>query len=179
MATDPQTGLPRRRGRPRKVPLAPQTQGYPGVSLDNILGMTDQQVQIAFDEIGEEPSPFHWSEDEQLNRAAWSGFGQCDSSPSESVVPIAELHESSRAIHNGILKMELLSTHLRRWIDSLEDGALVAEVEWLTGEKLGESAKRYSKRSELQQQVSELTWPTLIAASKLYVPTINPLDGSK
>ncbi len=175
----------RPRGRPRKHPLVPVNAGYPGPSLDAILRLSDVQVAVGFDELGVEPSPFHWTEDDQANVSLWHDFGmrmtdaEYSRTNPKTTAEIEGLRQSSFAIHQDNLRTELLGAHLAKWIDSLDDAQLVAEAERLSDTKFSESQKRYAKRSDLQQQVSELTWPVLIAASSLYVPPINPLDGGK
>ncbi|HEV8328932.1 MAG TPA: hypothetical protein VGQ08_15760 [Nitrospiraceae bacterium] len=171
--------LKRKKGRPsakQKDEAAPA--GYPFPSLDDILRMSEQQVQVSFDEIGAEPSPFRWSEDDpQINVSHWHDYGMTlsDADRLKSIPTMKDLKASAKAIHLQCLRTQLLQEHLKQWISSLSDTALIGEVEKMSGEKLSESAKRYSKRSDLMEQLEGFVWPVLIKASTLYVQPESPL----
>jgi len=179
--------LKRRKGRPstKKDEATPVT-GYEGPSLDDIMQMSDQQVQASFNEIEVEPKPFIWSEDDDLlNVALWHDFGmmmtdaeRVKTQPKNNA-EMKLLKASASAIHQECLRPALLSAHVQQWIDGLDDSQLIEQIEHLAGVTLSESEVRYAKVSDLKQRVFDLTWPTLIAASTLYVCPNNPLEGGK
>jgi hypothetical protein len=171
--------IKRQRGRPSTAP-APAAATYDGPTLDAIIRLTDEQVQASFKELGVEPSPFRWNEDDpELNVAHWFNFGVLDSSQPTGPVDLAKLKADSLAIHNECLRMELLWVYLTQWIDSLSDEQLIAEVERLSEDQLSVSEKRYAKKSELKERVQQLTWPVLVKESKLRVPIKNPITGEE
>ena len=179
----------RKRGRPTATKQQQESpvreMVYPFPSLDQILQLSDQQVLVSFDELGVKPRLFSWHDDDnQWNVALWHDHGltmtdadrlKAAPRPTDKV-GMATLRATALAIHQSCLRTELLGAYLRQWVESLDDASLVHEIERLGKTKLSESEIRYSKRADLQQQVSWMTWPVLVAASTLYVPLTNPLS---
>ncbi len=157
-----------RRSAPKKSAAPAPSMDFP--TLDAIIRMSQTQVEESFKALGVEPRPFHWSEDNQLNISKYAEMGHT------GPVDLKALKASALAHHQGCLRTELMTAYITHWVCNLEDGQLIAEVERLSNRRMGESEKRYMKVEELREEVQQLLWPTLLAASTLYVPVTNPLE---
>lgn len=181
MQTNDVPTVKRGRGRPRKVPLQP-TGGYSGPSLDSVLQLSDVDVLLAFDGLeGAEPESFRWEDgDDQLNIARHHDYGMTMTELERKVVPpIQELKASAWERHQQGLRMQLMQEYVTRWVAGLSDSQLIQTVESLDNTTLSVSEKRYMKVQDMRERVQQLVWPTIIAASTLYVQPINPLEGGK
>jgi hypothetical protein len=167
--------IKRTRGRPTtKKQKVSSCASYDGPSLDSIMQLSDKQIDEAFDELGVEATPFRWHvEDDQWNMSAYAGYPMGLGNEPELILSkinpndkasMKSMKATAYEIHRNQLRYQLLSAYMDKWIVGLRDDALLDEVQRLS-EKLSESEKRYTKRSELVQRLHWLVWPLLVNQS--------------
>jgi len=124
-----------------------QIKTYDGPTREEVDALSDLDISDAFKTLGvEAPKAYAWFE-------------------TPCILDIGDGHVSpkdAREFKRRCDRSQLLSAYLKKWIGSLTDKEVIAQIEYYSETKLSVSEERYTKREDFKEQLGWLLWPRLV-----------------